>query len=68
MRIKQEASIHNAANIDDEELHHAGAMIVKSSTYRDMEAKLRAGVIMIVDEKRRQLLIDNLNKNGIHVQ
>ena len=67
MRIKQQSSIHNAATHEDEELYRAGAMIVKSSTYEDMDAKLRAAVIMVVDEKRKQELIDNLNKTGVHV-
>lgn len=67
MRIKEQSSIHNAAH-PDEEIYRAASRIVRATTFELMDEKLREAVNMVIDDKRRQLLIDNLNKNGIYVQ
>ena len=66
MRIKQESSIIKALHPDDE-LYRASARIVTKQTFIDMDNKMKAAIANIVCEKKRQILQDNLARNGIDI-
>ncbi len=66
MRIKQESAINQAIHCD-EEIYRAGARIVTSQSFVDLNDKIRNVVMAIVDKKQQLLLIDKLARNGVNI-
>ena len=65
MRSK-EPSINRAIHCD-EEIYSGATRLIKAQDFIDMNFKIKTVLEAIVCEKKRQILQDNLTRNGINV-
>jgi hypothetical protein len=67
MRIEQQSSISKVcAPFKSVDAMYATHLVPKAE-YEAMALKIKAAIEAIVCERKRQTTIDNLNKNGIHI-